>query len=177
MAAHEYGPLVLIYSHVEDFFPPADARAPRTKPCVYCSGKKLTSRENKPNMLSPASRAKMELLYDRHIDPLAEEIKQVIAQHHAEMTAVSPHARLQCLHVPVLLLHGSADNVIPPTELLWLQHDVPSTDLVISAHQPRAQSRLAGGQTNSRRQSPPRSISWRRCWSWSTTSKRARRGR
>jgi pimeloyl-ACP methyl ester carboxylesterase len=30
----------------------------------------------------------------------------------------------------VLLLHGAADNVIPPSELLWLQQDVPPGDLV-----------------------------------------------
>jgi hypothetical protein len=29
------------------------------------------------------------------------------------------------LPVPVFLLHGAGDNVIPPTELLWLEHDVP----------------------------------------------------
>ena len=72
----------------------------------------------------------MELLYNHHIEPLAEEMKQVIAQYHSDMAAVSPHGHLQSLHVPVLLLHGSADNVIPPTELLWLQRDVPSADLV-----------------------------------------------
>ena len=50
--------------------------------------------------------------------------------HHAEMAAVSPHGHLGSLHVPVLLLHGSADNVIPPTELLWLEQDVPAADMV-----------------------------------------------
>ncbi len=29
------------------------------------------------------------------------------------------------VHVPVMLLHGSADNVVPPTETLWLEHDLP----------------------------------------------------
>jgi pimeloyl-ACP methyl ester carboxylesterase len=68
----------------------------------------------------------MELLYTHHVDALSGELQQVIADHHAEMSAVSPHGRLQSMHVPVLLLHGSADNVIPPSELLWLEHDVPS---------------------------------------------------
>jgi hypothetical protein len=27
--------------------------------------------------------------------------------------------------VPVMLLHGASDNVVPPTETLWLEHDVP----------------------------------------------------
>ncbi|MGB9199054.1 MAG: alpha/beta hydrolase, partial [Terriglobales bacterium] len=43
--------------------------------------------------------------------------------------AVSPHNRLRELDVPVLLLHGSADNVIPPSESLWLEQDVPPGEL------------------------------------------------
>ena len=135
MTAHEYGPLVLIYSHTEDFFRPATLR-PRTKLCVCCFGRKSTNREKQAEQLSPPSRAKMELLYNHQIEPLAAEIKRVIAQHRAEMAAVSPHDQLKSLHVPVLLLHGSADNVIPPTELLWLQRDVPSADLVLALTSP-----------------------------------------
>jgi hypothetical protein len=33
-------------------------------------------------------------------------------------------------------LHGAADNVIPPTELLWLEHDLPPSDLVASLTSP-----------------------------------------
>ena len=32
--------------------------------------------------------------------------------------------------MPVLLLHGSDDTVIPPTELLWLQRDIPKDQLL-----------------------------------------------
>jgi dienelactone hydrolase len=135
MEAHEYGPLVLIYSHVEDFFPPADV-ATAQEALRLLLWEKVDQLRKEADKLSPASRAKMELLYNHNIDPLAGEMMQVIAQHHAEMAAVSPHAHLQSLHVPVLLLHGSADNVIPPTELLWLQCDVPPADLVTALISP-----------------------------------------
>jgi dienelactone hydrolase len=135
MAAHEYGPLVLIYSHVDDFFPPSDAAVAREALRLLLWEKVDESRKQAEH-LSPASCAKMELLYSRRVDPLAEEIEQVIAKHQAEMAAVSPRARLQSLRVPVLLLHGSADSVIPPTELLWLQHDVPPADLVTALISP-----------------------------------------
>jgi len=42
-----------------------------------------------------------------------------------ELQAASPHYYLARVHVPVLLLHGSTDNVVPPTETLWLEHDLP----------------------------------------------------
>lgn len=135
MAAHEYGPLVLIYSHVEDFFLPADV-ATAHEALRLLLWEKVDESKKFAEQLSPASRAKMELLYDRNIDPLAPEISQVIAEHRSEMNDVSPHGHLRDLHVPVLLLHGAADNVIPPTELLWLEHDLPPSELVASLTSP-----------------------------------------
>jgi len=135
MAAHEYGPLVLIYSHVEDFFLPADV-ATAHEALRLLLWEKVDESRKFAEQLSPASRAKMELLYNRNIDPLAPEISQVIAEHRSEMNDVSPHGHLRDLHVPVLLLHGAADNVIPPTELLWLEHDLPPSELVASLTSP-----------------------------------------
>src|SRR5947209_5672352 len=57
-------------------------------------------------------------------------MEQTIVEHRAEMIPVSPHGHMGALHVPVLLLHGAADNVIPPSELLWLQKDVPPGYLI-----------------------------------------------
>jgi dienelactone hydrolase len=135
MAAHDYGALILIYSHTEDFFPPDDV-ATAHEALRLLLWERVDESRKRAAQLSPASRAKMELLYNRQVDPLAAEIERVIGQHRAEMAAVSPHGQLKALHVPVLLLHGSADNVIPPTELLWLQHDVPPADLVSALTSP-----------------------------------------
>jgi pimeloyl-ACP methyl ester carboxylesterase len=128
MAAHEYGSLVLIYSHVDDFFPPTDSNNAH-EALRLLLWEKVDESRKRAELLSPSSRQKMELLYTNHVEALRGDMQQVIADHHAEMSAVSPHGRLQSLHVPVLLLHGSADNVTPPSELLWLQQDVPSAFL------------------------------------------------
>ena len=125
MTAHEYGPLVLIYSHLGDFFPPADV-ATAHEALRLLLWEKVNESRKVAEQLSPASRSKMESLYAHHLEALDSEMEQVIAAHRAEMAAVSPHGRLQSLHVPVLLLHGSTDNVIPPSELLWLKQDVPA---------------------------------------------------
>jgi pimeloyl-ACP methyl ester carboxylesterase len=45
------------------------------------------------------------------------------------MASVSPHGHLAELGMPVLLLHGSADSVIPATESLWLGKEVPPSEL------------------------------------------------
>jgi len=125
MQAHEYGPLILIYSHLEDFFPPAEVRAAHDALRLLLwekvdESKKITA------MLSPPSREKMDLLYKHDVDALADEMKEAIARHQAEMAPASPRGQLRSLHVPVLLMHGAADNVIPPSEMLWLQQDIPS---------------------------------------------------
>ena len=51
------------------------------------------------------------------------------AHRFAEMEAVSPHGKLAHLRVPVLLLHGAGDNVIPPTETQWLASEIPAGKL------------------------------------------------
>jgi pimeloyl-ACP methyl ester carboxylesterase len=124
MSAHEYGPLVLIYSHVNDFFPAADVDA-AGKALRLLLWEQVDESKKAAAQLSPSSREIMELLYQHQSARLSHEMKQVIARHQAEMVPVSPHGHLSSLHVPVLLLHGAADNVIPPSELLWLKNDVP----------------------------------------------------
>ncbi len=52
-----------------------------------------------------------------------------IKTHSAEMDAVSPHGKLGKLTVPVYLLHGTGDTLIPSSETLWLSRDVPAQDL------------------------------------------------
>jgi dienelactone hydrolase len=128
MPAHEYGRLVLIYSHVDDFFPPADLDAAR-KALRLLLWEKVDESRKQAELLSPSSRQKMDLLYKHDVGALDGEIRQAIARHRAEMSAVSPHGHMASLHVPALLLHGAADNVIPPSELLWLQKDVPPGEL------------------------------------------------
>jgi pimeloyl-ACP methyl ester carboxylesterase len=128
MTAYEYGALVLIYSHIGDFFPPADISAAHEALRLLLWEQVDESRKCAES-LSPGSRHKMDLLYNHQVELLAGEIGQAIARHRAEMAPVSPHGNLGALHIPVLLLHGAADNVIPPSELLWLQRDVPAADL------------------------------------------------
>jgi len=124
MQAHQYGPLVLIYSHLEDFFPPADLPAAH-EALRLLLWENVTESKKAAARLSLPSRQKMELLYSGHVDALDSEMKQAIFHHRAEMAPASPHGQLPSLRVPVLLLHGSADNVIPPSEMLWLQQEIP----------------------------------------------------
>lgn len=144
MAAHEYGVLILVYSHLDEFFPPADLPAAR-ETLRLLLWEKVDESRKQAQLLSPGSRQKMELLYNHQVEPLAAELRQSIARHRAEMTPVSPRGNLSGVHVPVLLLHGPADNVIPPSELFWLERDVPHAALKCALVSPAISHVALGG--------------------------------
>jgi pimeloyl-ACP methyl ester carboxylesterase len=71
----------------------------------------------------------MHALLTRRIGELRPQILNVIQKDDAELAALSPRGHLASLRVPVFILHGSADNVIPAAESLWLERDVPREDV------------------------------------------------
>jgi dienelactone hydrolase len=124
MKAHEYGSLVTAYSHAAAYFAPQDVAQAR-----------LTLRtllwENLPEAhadaakLSPQGQARMAQLFAHDTKSLIDDTRRGLAAVQPELDAASPHFYLAKVHVPVMLLHGAADNVVPPTETLWLEHDLP----------------------------------------------------
>ncbi|MGH9616934.1 MAG: alpha/beta hydrolase [Acidobacteriaceae bacterium] len=120
---NNYGPWVLEYEHLEDFVPKADVAAirPVLRARLYADPaleEKLLAR------LTGAQQAEYARVLDIvHSDPslLFDSNKK----HAAEMAAVSPHGHLAGLHVPVFLLHGQGDTLIPFAEAKWLAQDLP----------------------------------------------------
>lgn len=124
MHAHDYGPLVLVYGHIEDFFPASDVPVARDALRAWLWENRDEARKM-AEKLSPEAKSKMNLLWDAHVDAVAPELLTEIAKIEPSADAVSPHNHLANLHVPVFLLHGDGDTVIPATETLWLAKDVP----------------------------------------------------
>jgi pimeloyl-ACP methyl ester carboxylesterase len=119
---NNYGPWVLEYEHLEDFVPTIDIAAirPVLRARLY---------ENWPlektllANLTEAQKAEYEKLLD------AKQVDVALfasdKKHLAEMVAVSPEGHLTGLHVPVYLLHGRGDTLIPFAEAEWLREDLP----------------------------------------------------
>jgi dienelactone hydrolase len=124
--AHEYGALILAYSHLEDFFSAHDVPIAREVLKLWL----WESPDSMKNVaqLTPEGRVKLDLLL-HHRDQLREQFLETIQKHADEMRAVSPHGQMDHLAVPVLLLHATGDTVIPPSETLWLERDVPAKQL------------------------------------------------
>ena len=128
LAAHDYGGAILVYDNLERLFSPGDVPAAREALRRYLWEQPETA---KPwlEQLSPAGRATMDDLFVRQIARLRPQLLASIQADQNEMQALSPHGKIGGLRVPVFILHGSTDNVIPPAESLWLAKDVPREDL------------------------------------------------
>lgn len=128
MRAHEYGATVLVYTHVEDFFPEADVPAAREALRHWLHEDRGPAREA-ASRLSPASKEKVEKLFAADIASVRAELLAEIERRRDDMKTVSPHERLGSLRAGVYLLHGEGDTVIPSSETLWLASDVPPASL------------------------------------------------
>jgi pimeloyl-ACP methyl ester carboxylesterase len=124
LAAHEYGALVLVYSHIESFFSPEDAPAAAEALKLWLWEEPEKAREV-ASYLRPEARSKVLSLFERRLDVIAPELEAAMDLGQAEMARVSPSGRLDTLKCPVFLLHGAGDSVIPAAETLWLAKEVP----------------------------------------------------
>ncbi|MBZ5505533.1 MAG: alpha/beta hydrolase [Acidobacteriia bacterium] len=124
--AHEYGVLVLAYSHLEDFFSSQDV--PIAREALRQWLWELPDAMKTASALSPAGQKEFDLLL-HHRDLLRDPLLAKIKLHKDEMDAVSPHGHLAQLHTAVFLLHGAGDTIIPASETLWLAKEVPPAAL------------------------------------------------
>jgi pimeloyl-ACP methyl ester carboxylesterase len=131
--AHEYGALVLAYSHLEDFFSTQDVPIAREalRQWLWEQPDAMKS----AMALSPEGKQELDLLL-HHRDQLRGPLLGEIILHKEEMDAVSPHGHLAQLHTAIFLLHGAGDTIIPSSETLWLAQDVPAAELKASLVSP-----------------------------------------
>ncbi len=123
-AAHDYGAAVFVYSHLDQFFSPADLGVAHDGLRDWLWERPSDAQALFPK-LSPASRATMEILLARQISQLRPNLLDAIQADNSQFSAISPEGKLGTLHAPVFLLHGATDDIIPSTETLWLEKDIP----------------------------------------------------
>lgn len=128
LQAHEYGPLVLEYEHVEDFVPPQDVAIIRAVLRAHLYEDKPLEKEAAAKL---DHRQKLEALdlMDASSPRTRAMIAAVIAKYARQMNGLSPEGHLAGMTTPVYLLHGQADNIIPSAETLWMASELPSVSL------------------------------------------------
>jgi dienelactone hydrolase len=128
LPAHEYGPLVLEYEHVEDFVPQSDIAGIRAVLRAHLYEDKPLERLAAAR-LDPRQRLEAKDLMDPSSPHTRALIADSIAKHALQMDGLSPESHLAGMSTPVYLLHGEADNIIPSAETLWMARELPSVSL------------------------------------------------
>jgi len=121
---HEYGWLILMISHPEDFFSPADVDGARNSLRLLLH-EDVAGAKSLSHTLSPSGQELMNAIFEHHRDLFSTKLTADLQMHSAEAAAVSPRGHLQWIKAKVLLVHGEGDDVIPSSETEWLAKDIP----------------------------------------------------
>ena len=125
---HEYGALVLEYENMEDFVPRADI--PLLRPVLRAHlYEDVAAEQGAMARLSPSQISEAKVLMATESPVTRSLLARAETKHIADMAGVSPHGHLGQLTVPVYLLHGAGDNIIPAAETLWMESELPTTTL------------------------------------------------
>lgn len=122
--AHDYGAAVFVYSHLNQFFPAGD-RAMAHEALRDWLWERPGDAQALFPQLAPSSRATMEILMARQIARLRPQLLDAIQADDSQLSAISPEGKLGALRTPVFILHGATDDIIPSTETLWLEREIP----------------------------------------------------
>ena len=107
---------MLVYGYLEEFVPPADLPALREGFKAWLHEDQKAARAAAQARTTPEADKLWELLEKGQLQTLAPQLDALLEKRQPELAALSGAGHLQALRVPVYLLHGSHDSVIPPSE-------------------------------------------------------------
>lgn len=126
---HPYAAAVIAYNVAEDLFSPADV--PQAKQALLALLQSDPARSTRvAARLSPAGRALFaSLKHHRSTAHKLRPIHDAVVKQAKRLRELSPVALLQRVAIPVVLIHGSDDPIVPWTETMWLAHELPRRHL------------------------------------------------
>lgn len=113
--AHDYGLAVVLYAYLEEFLAEPELTATRAAMRAWLQEDKATARTKASSLTGEGARL-FQLLEQQKLAELSPQLKAVVEKHRAELRELSPRGRLKEIRVPVYLLHGAHDAVIPASE-------------------------------------------------------------
>jgi dienelactone hydrolase len=126
--AHDYGLVVLLYGAVDRFAPAADRDVLREALRASLHGEPDRARAAAARLTTDEGRRLWRLVETQQLQTLAPQLEALVRERRDELAALSPRGRLRSLAVPVYLLHGSGDTVIPPSETEWASRELGDAD-------------------------------------------------
>jgi dienelactone hydrolase len=116
--AHDYGLAVLVYNAPERFVSKEDAPLLRAAVRAFLHESYGEASQIALGM-SPSGAQVYDRISHRDRHALAEAVLRELPAMKPTMDAASPAATMGAIHVPVYILHGAHDDVVPPSESRW----------------------------------------------------------
>lgn len=129
VAPHPYGARVMVREHLDQFFAPDVVPLARRALDSYLRDQHSRARSLAEALPASAQPTMATLLADGRSAELAQLLRRAAAAAHRELVQASPQGKLQSVRVPVYLVHGERDPIIPSIETLWLAHELPASSL------------------------------------------------
>jgi dienelactone hydrolase len=117
--AHDYGLVVLLYGELDHFVEEPDRETLRDALRLWLHEEKARALARASERTTASGERLFVLLQEGRLRELAPELRARLDSRQAELGALSPRGQLQQVGVPVYLLHGQGDSVIPPSETEW----------------------------------------------------------
>ena len=131
--AHDYGLVVLLYGAVDRFAPEIDRATLRDALRASLHQDAEAARARATALQTDEGRRLWRLVEAQRLQELAPAFEALVDERADELARLSPAGRLAGLGVPVYLVHGAGDSVIPPAETDWAARelgDAPHVALV-----------------------------------------------
>jgi dienelactone hydrolase len=121
---HEYGLVVLLYGYLDHFVPNVDLPVARRAVRAWLEEDRARAWTEASHSTTLETEQLFVRLSSGRIGELSGEIGELLRDHAVELDRLSPRGHLRKISVPVYLLHGTGDSVIPPEETLWAAREL-----------------------------------------------------
>ena len=126
--AHDYGLVVLLHGHVDKFVPEEDRDVLSEALRAWLQEDRDTARELAKRCKTAVCTSLFAHVADDTLEVIGPRVMELIADNQSALNALSPAGRLHDVPVPIYLLHGSSDTVIPATEVAWAERELAGRD-------------------------------------------------
>lgn len=116
---HEYGLAVLVYGRLPRLAPAADRKVLLAAFRSWLGEDRQAARAHAARLTTERGQRIFQLLEGGRLAEMRGEIEADLKDDRVRLERLSPAGKLSEVRVPVFLLHGKADHLIPTSELEW----------------------------------------------------------
>jgi dienelactone hydrolase len=113
--AHDYGLAILLYANLAEFLAEPELTPTRNAFRAWLHEDRATAKAIAVTLQGQSAHL-FRLLEAQRLTELAPELMRLVANQRGASASLSPKGNLGRIQVPVYLLHGAHDSVIPPSE-------------------------------------------------------------